>query len=37
MAEYIAGSKIRVFTGEEFSYLNKRDSGHRVNNDFHYQ
>lgn len=26
----------RVFTGEEFSYLNKRDSGHHVNTDFHY-
>lgn len=34
--KYIAGNKIRVFTGEEFFYLNKRDSGHHVNIDFHY-
>lgn len=36
MVEYIAGSKIRVFTGEEFSYLNKRESGHHVDTDFRY-
>lgn len=36
MAEYIAGSKIRVFTGEAFFYLKKRDRDHHVNTDFHH-
>lgn len=35
MAGYIAGTKTGVFTGEELYCLNKRDSGHCVNRDFH--